>query len=132
MKRNLGEVAHTLNIIDDTKYKKEEEDLFRRNFQFDPNSIQKIILSPVFFGKSRFNKIESINEDLSMLYFRNEPANDNALLKFLSEIKNSLKDRIYQMDLGFCKTSTSAEHRLHQMIIEDLNFERVTIRRIKQ
>lgn len=94
-KENLGKVSHPLHIIDKEQYEKELSELINRNIHYDNNSINRIILSTLFFSNSRFlNKVE-VNDYVKEYYFRSD---DKYLFQFLLEVFQNYNDKIFQID----------------------------------
>lgn len=100
-KENLGDLAHPLNLIDNQLYEEQLKNLNNRNININADSIEKIILSNLFFHKSRFcNQIR--NEDIETFIFRNrnedEIKQSKILFSFFQELKGKFNERLYQID----------------------------------
>ncbi len=67
------------------------------NIEIDPKVISKIILAPLFFNNSRFNKLEITNGNFLIYNFKDNNAGEVAK-DFLEILKSRFNDRIYQVD----------------------------------
>lgn len=94
-KEGLGKVSHPLRIIDEKQNTTEIDNLQNRNISFDKNSIQKIIVSTLFFSNSRFSKIEIISDFSRKYYFKGDSL---YLFLFFLEISKNYNNRLFQID----------------------------------
>ncbi|WP_261511768.1 DUF2971 domain-containing protein [Chryseobacterium paludis] len=94
-KNDLGKVSHPLRIIDEKQNTTEIDNLQNRNIFFDKDSIQKVIVSTLFFSNSRFSKIEVINNFSKKYYFKSDSL---YLFLFFLEIAKNYNDRLFQID----------------------------------
>lgn len=100
-KKNLGDLSHPLNIIDDERYLEEINNLNNRNINFKPESIKKVILSNLFFHKNRFCKQFRNNDKETFLFRKNNKQSieqSKILFSFFLELKNNFDDKLYQID----------------------------------
>lgn len=94
-KENLGKVSHPLRIIDEKQNTLEINNLQNRNIHFDIDSIQKVIVSTLFFSNSRFSKIEVIDNVTKKYYFKSDSL---YLFLFFLEIAKNYNDKLFQID----------------------------------
>ncbi len=138
----LGEVSHPLNHISDLQYDNEIKNLINRNIPYNYDSINKIILSILFFHKDRFNlgysepsltNTDSVNCTRIIYYFRKMNTVDNKLLiDFLTEIKNKFGQKIFQLDKVFDESTNIFVNKLkYRIVIIDIDFDRVVIEKIE-
>ena len=100
-KENLGDLSHPLNIIDDKKFNDENKILNNRNINFLQESVDKIILSNLFFHKNRFCKhIRENNKEIFFFRKRNEDdiSHSITISNFFTELMTNFNDKIYQVD----------------------------------
>ena len=100
-KENLGDLAHPLNLIDNELYEEQLEKLKNRNINIKADSIEKIILSNLFFHKSRFCR-QIRNKDNEVFIFRKrnecETEQSKILFSFFEELKEKFNEKLYQID----------------------------------
>lgn len=94
-KEHLGKVSHPLRIIDEKENNIEVNNLQNRNITFDKDSIQKVIVSTLFFSNSRFSNIEVINDSTKKYHFKGDSV---YLFLFFLEIAKNYNDRLFQID----------------------------------
>jgi len=87
-------------IILDDKTKLEEIDQLRGgNVEISRDVIKKIILAPLFFNNSRFNKCIKIYDKFEYeIYFFKNSEEGNLAKELLENLKNHHSDKIYQID----------------------------------
>lgn len=129
-KKNLGEVFHPLNPISDIEFQKEIKDLRNRNIDFNYESINKVILSNLFFHKNRFN-FQVRQEKKDIYFFRKKFTNENNILyKFFEELKENYNDKIFQLDKDYEKETNRFKSKLFYSIkILELDFDKIVIER---
>ncbi|MGH1516586.1 DUF2971 domain-containing protein [Chryseobacterium sp. JK1] len=95
--KNFSPVSRPENIISAEKSKKEKEDLKSRNLQVSRESINKIILSTLFFNNERFDHFETINNEVVQLTFLEDKFKKD-LIKFLTILREEFGDKIFQVN----------------------------------
>lgn len=113
-KENLGKISHPLRIIDEKQNNIEVNNLQNRNIFFEQDSIQKVIVSTLFFSNSRFSKIEVINNFTKKYSFKSDSL---YLFLFFLEIAKNYNDRLFQIDRDV----------KNNIIVSKLNFRHAVI-----
>lgn len=86
-------------ILDDKTKEEEIDKLKGGNIEIDRKIISKIILAPLFFNNSRFNKHEKIIDKFEYEIFIFKNSEDGKLAKqLLINLKKHYFDKIYQID----------------------------------
>lgn len=114
-KENLGDLAHPLNLVDNKLYEEQIKELNNRNIHIKDNSIEKIILSNLFFHKSRFcNQIRNNKNETFIFRKRNEDEikQSEILFSFFQELKEKFNDKIYQIDKHFDRVKNEFESKI--------------------
>ena len=132
-RENLGELSHPLNNISDAKYSKELENLKNRNISIDAQSIEKIILSNLFFHKKRFRKQLKI-KDQEHFYFRKRNKGEikefELLFSFLVEMKKNYNNQLFQIDRHFLPEKNEFITKItYRIKIIELSTDRIIIER---
>lgn len=132
-RENLGELSHPLNNISDENYNKELESLKNRNIPINAHSIEKIILSNLFFHKKRFREQLRINEQ-EHFYFRKRNEREikefELLFSFFQEMKKNYNNQLFQIDRHFLPEKNEFITKItYQIKIIDLNSDRIIIER---
>lgn len=129
-KKNLGELSHPLNAINDGDYNKELKNLKNRNISIEPESIEKIILSNLFFHKSRFNHQMRI-DNLDHYFFRKKDAENFTLLfSFFKEMEMNFNNKLFQIDRQFLRDTNEFITKItYKIKIIAINEDKIIIER---
>ncbi len=114
-KENLGDLAHPLNLIENELYGEQWEKLKNRNTDMKADSIEKIILSNLFFHKSRFCS-QTRDKDNETFIFRKrneyETEQSRILYTFFQELKEKFNEKLYQIDKHLDPVKNEFESRI--------------------
>ncbi|MHA8101347.1 DUF2971 domain-containing protein [Aquirufa nivalisilvae] len=94
--RKFNSISFPLEIINDEDKSQEDDRKIGGNIEINKDVISKVILAPLFFNNSRFNKEES-NSDCFIYNVKNNNEGKNAK-DFLDILKKSFGNKIYQVD----------------------------------
>jgi hypothetical protein len=128
-KDNLGKVSHPLHLISAEQHDIEMTGLMKRNIGYDSNSIERIILSTLFFDKRRFLKKINISNTTKKYYFRDN-VDRKTLFNFLLEIYQNYNDKIFQLDRDIVERKMVIKI-MDRIKVLYLNDEYVTIERTR-
>lgn len=95
--KKFNSISIPTDIISDDEKLVENARKIGGNIEFKKEVISKVILAPLFFNNSRFNRLEVNSSNFSIYNFKNnnEGKNTKDLLEIL---KNNFSDKIYQID----------------------------------
>lgn len=112
---SFEKVSHKLKIIDDELFEEEKYKKKTRNIPYERSSIEKIILSTLFFNNTRFN---SVVEGVDVLNYSFKKCKDNVLFDFFKLLLDNYNDCIYQLDKIYNKDSIERRLNFKIEIIE--------------
>jgi hypothetical protein len=95
--KKFNSISFPIEIISDEDKSLEDVRKTGGNIEINKDVISKIILAPLFFNNSRFNKLEENNSNLLIYNFKNN-INGKVAKDFLEILKNSFNSKIYQVD----------------------------------
>ncbi|MBF6652721.1 hypothetical protein C3B47_07400 [Flavobacterium columnare] len=95
--RKFNSISFPTEIINDDEKLIEDDRKSGGNIQINKDAISKVILAPLFFNNSRFNKLEIIDTNIYIYNFKDNN-NGKSSKEFLEILKNSFNNKIYQVD----------------------------------
>lgn len=95
--KKFNSISFPIEIINDEDKSMEDARKTGGNVEIDKDVISKVILAPLFFNNSRFNKLEITNSNFLIYNFKDNTAG-KAAKDFLEILKNSFNSKIYQVD----------------------------------
>ncbi|WAC42651.1 DUF2971 domain-containing protein [Pedobacter sp. SL55] len=95
--KKFNSISFPIEIINDQDKLEEDYRKSGGNIEINPKVISKIILAPLFFNNSRFNKLEVTNSNFLIYNFKGNDAGKVAK-DFLEILKHKFNDKIYQVD----------------------------------
>jgi hypothetical protein len=95
--KKFNSISFPIEIINDELNKIEKFRKSGGNIKIKKNIISKVILAPLFFNNSRFNKVEITNSNLLIYNFKDDISGKTAK-EFLEILKYNFKNKIYQID----------------------------------
>ncbi|MDI9310253.1 MAG: DUF2971 domain-containing protein [Limnohabitans sp.] len=94
--RKFNPISFPTEIINDDEKLIEDDRKSGGNIQINKDAISKVILAPLFFNNSRFNKLEIIDTNIYIYNFKDNN-NGKSSKEFLEILKNSFNNKIYQV-----------------------------------
>lgn len=95
--KKFNSISFPIEIINDEDKSQEDARKTGGNIGINKDVISKVILAPLFFNNSRFNKLEITNSNFLIYNFKDNTAGKVAK-DFLEILKNSFNSKIYQVD----------------------------------
>ena len=124
----FNKISYPITIINDEQKEDEDNKKNGGNIEFHNEIISKIILAPLFFNNTRFNKSEFVEEDLRTYNFKNNNSGKLAQ-EFLDLLKSQFNDKIYQVD-KIVKDGIVMREIIYKIEIIDINEKNIKIKKI--